>query len=599
MTTRVKRGAVSAGAAVVATGAAVAILQLLQETVGAFRPQPLISALFVVGAFLAGLVAGRVRNRGALSRAQDARRDRLHGLVGVWPAPAIEDASRVRLGVFPSRRDLDSDAYVGRSVDRELRAALVPGAVVLVVGEARAGVSRTAYEAARAKLAGVPVLVPRTPQALCDLLALAPPLEPQAAHVLVWLDGLDRFAEILDVEALDAMLGLAPAVTVIATIRRADWDAWLVAGGPTSEAARAVVSRARVFDVPTALDADEIAALRAAYPAADPAVPVGASLAGTGHERAEPPPVAAERGVMDEPEPVPPMRRDVQLLGAAGATALALAVLAAVWIGSGFSQPSIDDQLAAVQRDGSRDGRRAIVLASGVNLHGTGAKSHVLLFVDAPGTRRPRSDELRIYDEHGDDLDSVLRFEPAGRRAVFQHRGLADVDFDGAQEIVGGFGYPDHARQALVPFAVEWDRVSDRYRLVALDLGPPALSRRPKSVPERQYREVYAAPTTFADPGEGLRVTGHRVQDFIVTAPPRRLVAGWFLHPWIGTEEAMLELQPAVLDATTGTPHLTPCRFSEQPIVLRAGRDRPLINVFEDAYAEAAAGKGCRPAIFD
>jgi len=150
-----------------------------------------------------------------------------------------------------------------------------------------------------------------------------------------------------------------------------------------------------------------------------------------------------------------------------------------------------------------------------------------------------------------------------------------------------------------VPFAVEWDRVTERYRVVPLDLGPPALSRRPRSVPERQYREVYAAPTTFADPGEGLRMTGHRVQDFIVTAPPRRLVAGWFLHPWIGADRAELELRSATLDATTGSPHLTPCRFSEQPILVDADRDRPLANVFQDAYAAAAAGKGCRPAIFD
>ena len=598
MTTRVKRGALSAGAAVAATGAAVAILQLLQQAVGAFRPQPTISALFVVAAFLAGLLAGRLRNRGALSQAQEARRARLRELVGVWPAPAIDDASHVRLGVFPSRRQLGSDVYVQRSVDAELRAAMVVGAVVLVVGDARTGVSRTAYEAARARLEGVPVLVPRTPKALGELLAFSPPLQPQTAHVLVWLDGLDRFAEMLDVEMLDAVMGLAHEVTVVATIRRTDWDAWLAAGGSAGEAVRAVVARARVFDVPSVLDEAETAALLAAYPTADPAVPIGAGLASAGDERSAPAPAPVEPGIMDEPDPVPPMRRDFELLGAAGAVTLALAALAAVWIVSGFSQPTIADQLATVQRDGSRGGRRAIVLAEPANLHGTGMKSHVLLFVDAPGTRRPRSDELRIYDEHGDDLVRALRFEPTGRRAVFQYRGLADVDFDGAEELVGGFGYPDHARQALVPFAVEWDRVSERYRLVPLDLGPPVLSRRPRNVPARQYREAYAAPTTFRARGDGLSVTGHRVQDFIVSAPPRRLVAGWFLHPWIGTEKAILELQPAALDATTGTPHLTRCRFSERPIVVRAGRDRPLAKVFEDAYAEAAASKGCQSEIF-
>jgi hypothetical protein len=598
VTTRAKRGAVSAGAAVVATGAAVAVLQLLQQALGAFRPQPIISALFVVAAFFAGLSAGRVRNRGALAQAQQSRREHLAELLGVWPAPTMRHASRVRLGVFPSRRELDTEQYVDRTVDDELRAAMVPGAVVLVVGEARAGVSRTAFQAALVKLADVPVLAPRTPDALRGLLNLDPPLHLDANHVLIWLDGLDRFAEILDVETLAAALSVAQQVTVIGTIRSADWEAWLAASGPAGEAARAVVSRARVFDVPTELDDAEMIALAEAYPSADPSSPIGAALASGGHERFEPLPVPPEPGVMDEPDQVPPMRNDPPLLGAAGATVLSLAALAIVWIVSGFSQPSIEDQLAKVEREGSRGGRRVIVLAPPANLHGTGAKSHVLLFVDAPGAKRPRSDELRVYDEHGDDLVRAFRFEPAGRRAVFQYRSLADLDFDGAEEIAGGFGYPDEARQAIVPFAVEWDRAKGHYGVVPLDVGPPSLSRRPTSIPERQYRQVYAAPTTFVDPRDGLRLTGHRVQDFIVTAPPRRVVAGWFLHPWIANEDAVLELQPAALDATTGTPHVTPCRFSPSPIIVRVGRERALTNAFEDAYAAAATGKGCRSAAF-
>jgi hypothetical protein len=60
-------------------------------------------------------------------------------------------------------------------------------------GDSHTGASRTAYESARARLAGVPVLVPRTPAALGELLRLSPPLQPQAEHIVVWLEGLDRF----------------------------------------------------------------------------------------------------------------------------------------------------------------------------------------------------------------------------------------------------------------------------------------------------------------------------------------------------------------------------------------------------------------------
>ena len=63
MTTPARRGAVAAGAAVVAAGGAVALLQVLQQAIGVFDPRPQISLVIVVAAFLAGLVAARLRNR--------------------------------------------------------------------------------------------------------------------------------------------------------------------------------------------------------------------------------------------------------------------------------------------------------------------------------------------------------------------------------------------------------------------------------------------------------------------------------------------------------------------------------------------------------
>jgi hypothetical protein len=282
----------------------------------------------------------------------------------------------------------------------------------------------------------------------------------------------------------------------------------------------------------------------------------------------------------------------------------AIVALAVIWIGSGFSIPSIADQLAQVQRDGSGGERRPTMLGA-TDLHGTGVKSHVILFRGRSDPARPRSDALRIYDEVGDKLVLRLNFEPRPdpqrSYAVFQYRGTADVDGDGATELLGGYAYAgsDQGRQALVPFAVNWDGGSQRYRLVSLDFGPPALSRSPRTRAAAQYLRLYAAPVAFTDRRGGLTITGHRVQDFALTTLPYRLVTGWFLQPWIGLEPATFEVQVAILDRTTDTPHLRPCRFPGKALVLRAGRDRHVPDVLREAYAAASANATCAPTTFE
>ena len=47
--------------------------------------------------------------------------------------------------------------------------------------------------------------------------------------------------------------------------------------------------------------------------------------------------------------------------------------------------------------------------------------------------------------EHGESLDRAFRFKAVGKAAKFNLRTAADVDFDGAQEIVGGLSYADAA----------------------------------------------------------------------------------------------------------------------------------------------------------
>ena len=597
MTPKAKRRAVSAGAAVVAAGAAVAVLEVLQQAIGAFEPRPIISALFVAAAFFAGLVAARARNRKAIADAYQDRADELRNLFGPWCK--MTDADAIRLGVFPARRDAGSDRYVSRRIDDDLGDALVAGAIVVVIGEARAGASRTAFEVARSRIGSAFVLAPRTPRALRKLLALN--LQLEADHIVVWLDGLDRYANVVDVTALAGLLMLGKHVTLLATIRRSDWDAWLDANGAAGRAARAVAGQARVFEIASELNDIERAEAREAYPHLDMSAGIGAAIASRGREQSPPARTRPEAESEPERNVTPQPTRDPWFLLPAAATCAALVVLAAVWASSGFSTPSIGKQLDDVIQAGSKGGRHAVTLRAG-DLHSSGVRSHVILFKGSTDARAARSDELRIYDEDGNKLVRRLRFEPEvnGSPALFLYRGAVDVDGDGDLEIIGGFGRSgrDQGRQALVPFAIDWNNADGRYQVVSLDLGRPTLSGRPKILAEAQYRRFYERPTTFTDSADHLALTGHRVQDFIVTDKPYRLVAGWFLRPWIGSERATFELQVAIFDTSTGGPRERPCTFPTNPIVVRAGRDRLVTRVFEARYAAVSRSGNCAPTSF-
>ena len=606
-------------AVAVITGAAVAILQVLQQAIGAFNPRPVIYGLMIAAVFLAGLARERQRVR----RRQNDTAARLHRLLVIWPPRPLRDLDRMWLGTFPARRDIDSGApYVTREVDEELRAALVPGAVVLMCGPPRAGKSRTAVEAAGSALSEAQVIAPRGPDALSELLAFDPPLDLGGGERVIWLDDLERYAEILDACTLDELQALGaprraeadlrpvprrappPPATVIATIRADEWDALLTASGVRGETARAFAARARVFEVPATVTPGELAEARRLYPGVDFADDgVGEALASSGREVA---PAAALTRPSDDRERQAPIVRDPFLVVPAAGTLAAVLGIGLVWWLSGFSTPappSIADQITAIEAAGSHGGRHArLPVAGAIDLHGSGEASYLFLFQDTASARRPRSEEIRIYDRQGDRLVQRLRFEPDRPGAVFQFRSATDVDFDGASEIVGGYGLPGEGRGALVPFAIDWDNAKRRYDLVSLDLGAPQLSQRalPRAyrIPERQYRTLYAKPIVFRDARTGQRISGHRVQDFTVTPAPQRLVAGYFLRPPLaGLDLARLELHGAILSAATGAPHLTPCTFADRPLVeldVRWG-ERSLPKAIEESWAQASASSRCAP----
>jgi tetratricopeptide (TPR) repeat protein len=117
--------------------------------------------------------------------------------------PRISALSPYRLGVTPSRYGSEEqrgdDPYVRRVIDAALDQALHSKHFVLVVGDSKAGKSRTAYEAAtRLQRVGRSynprVIVPKSTHLLEQLLNLDPPLNLQPEPALLWLDDLTESA---------------------------------------------------------------------------------------------------------------------------------------------------------------------------------------------------------------------------------------------------------------------------------------------------------------------------------------------------------------------------------------------------------------------
>jgi hypothetical protein len=557
------------GSFVVVLGA----LQVAQQAASAFDPRPVITALLTLGLALVGALVGHWQT----AERERTEQTRLHRLLAVHPEELPREVDPVALGVFPGRRRRRTPLYVTREIDDGLRAAVAAGCSVVVAGPSLAGKSRTALEAVREKAGDATLIAPRGPDELKALLAADPKLQVPRPRRILWLDDLPQYAESLDQPALDRLSeyfppprGAADApVTVVATVRDDEWSAMLAATGSAGQLARGLADRASVHQLQPSdpVFADAVRSMPAYADEAFPDGP-GRTLATSGME-------------MDPPEPprppfapAPRERWDMPAVLLAGGAGLAAVVIALVLVVKGFSTPTpppMAAQIAELERDAAKQGQFVRPLVSqAVDLHGTGLESHVFAFVAANPRRGDPlpSEEVRVYDDEDGWLREAFRFRPADAGVKFEFRGARDVDRDGATEIIGAFAPPD-GRNAMLPVALDWQSLEQRYALVPLDLGPPRLTDvevgKRFQVPERQYRDLYAATVTVRDATSGQRVTGHRVQDFVITSPPR-IVAAYFLRPPIDMtkDKAMYELHAAILRVGRA-PSLTPCALVGVP----------------------------------
>ncbi|HEX6023268.1 MAG TPA: hypothetical protein VFZ00_14830 [Solirubrobacter sp.] len=576
---------------------------MAQQVATAFDPRPVITALLTLGLALLGALVGHWQT----AERERKEQARLHRLLAVNPEERPEEADAVALGVFPGRRRRRTPPYVTREIDEAVRESVAAGCSVVVTGPPLAGKSRTALEAVRAVAPDATLIAPRGPDELKTLLAADPRLHVPRAHRILWLDDLPQYAESLDHAALERLTEYFPPpyghddarIAVVATVRDDEWTKMLGSTGSAGQLARGLADRASVHRLKSTDPVFE-AAVKSIAAYADETFPdgPGRALATTGMEVDPPEPPRKPF------EPSGPARWDTTAKLLAGGTGLAAAVLVLVLVTAGFSTPQpppVATQIAALQRRAAEDGQYVReVVRSAVDLHGTGQESHVFTVTvvsPRPGEPTP-SEELRVYDVDDGWLRLVYRFRPADAGVKFEPRGAHDIDGDGAAEIVGGLAAPD-ARYAMLPVAIDWQSFRQRYALVALDVGPPGLSdvRLPKRfrIAARQYRDKYAAAVTIRDDMSSQRVTGHRVQDFIVTAP-QRLVAAYFLRPPFDMtkDKALYELHAAVL--TVGrAPSLRPCAFTSGPPpqmeILLAERSQT--RAVAETWAAATANRYC------
>ncbi|MGH3102777.1 MAG: tetratricopeptide repeat protein [Gaiellaceae bacterium] len=164
--------------------------------------------------------------------------------------------------------------YVDRDVDRAVDEALRSRPFVLITGAAKAGKSRTAFEAVQRMVPEPTLLVPRSAEALPNL--LDPDNFPDlGSHCAVlWLDNLDLYlgAKGLDsahsVDRLKALARATPRVVVAATITLTAYDRLSGTGGEIGKRALDVLEYARSGEITLASElspAEKERAL-AAYP---------------------------------------------------------------------------------------------------------------------------------------------------------------------------------------------------------------------------------------------------------------------------------------------------------------------------------------------
>jgi hypothetical protein len=478
---RARLGAVALGA-----GAAVlALIQILEQSVSAFSPRPIVSALITV--VVAGVGASLAR-----ARTVSQRRQFLANVLRQSPMPAAGEADPFMLGVFrpqiPAGEGIGP--YVPRSVDEPLERALERSGFVLLIGVPRAGKSRSAYEAVVRRLAETKLLIPYGGEALPAIVGDGALRNEEAVW---WLDDLGRFLPHLDGPSLDELL--SGGHVVVASVRAETWEALLEADGDAGEQARNLLAAAFTVHMTAEHTPDELAEASKLYPDLDVSKGIGPALTADRAESREPierPAAHVER----QPHRFDPML-GLLLVG----TVAASVFLAGLIVGGGFSDstpPPVASQVEKIVGAGYRAGKQLVYYNLDADLHGLNQKSWIFVWRSRNG-----SDELRIYDDDNGRLAKRLDF-PAGSTGKVPGQLVSEqvLNVDGffEKELVAAYTTPE-IWPGEVPFAVTWNEARGRYVLAPLLTKSVSSKKLPIALASRLQNPVrlaYRAGSTHA-----------------------------------------------------------------------------------------------------
>jgi hypothetical protein len=557
-----------AGAAfLVGAGVAVAVLQVLQQSVAQFNPRPSISVLITVAVALATLAVDRLRARKQARQAAEQRERELERSLICWPPPLLTEVDRYEVGVFPRRRlpPGEKDSYIPRSVDDRLTKAIADSQFVLVYGPPRSGKSRTALESAIKALPDTVVIAPAGSEGLQDLLDLDPPIQPRASQAVLWLDSLERYDDGIDPLMFDTFEELDTPVTIVATVRTDDYENLLNASGERGDAARAVAARARAFELGSELDHDELKEAKRLYPDEDFASGPGPRFASSGKEEVDPPKTERPPPREVDPPQTPALRDPLFSLPAALAI-VALLLVAMVALLTSFTKPeppSLGEQADQIKTTAAK---RGLVLIQEKKVEFHGDPSYLFAFQASSfrsrlaGGKAPPSDVIEIWDPVRGKLVRRFHFQPSEPGAEYQYRFAGDLNGNGEAELIGGYGFQNDASLALLPFIVFWSDGDRAYKLVSLQPNAPALSDKARATAAATpFLDAYQRPIVLTDPRDKLELHGFRVQDFAVIQNPPRLVSALVVKPRTGSSSGRVELQPSIPLLSSGQPALERC----------------------------------------
>lgn len=574
----------AAGGAGAAAGLAIATLVLPQLTDIA-GPTALLTLLVTLLLALTGACVQRwVAFNGQLSSLENALR--------VWPPQRLATTKLAALGVYPVRQ-AGGEHYQARNEDQRLEQAFAGAVPIVVHGPARCGKSRAAREAACRAFGPIPAIVPVDADGLQWLADHELDVKLPSAEVCLWLDGLDRFFDVLNVATLESLIAMSsPTVRLVTTIRTHEWNSLLADGGQRCEAARALSEASEVVELGVLPQL----------------LPDGAGDGGGEGEGGRA--VAADgAGVaIAAPDPAPDMPHSAwsdRLFQGLLAAVLVVAVgTATIGLSSDWrtlvKPPPIADQINQTIDSMLAHGGH-VVINERLRLHSTEQDSWVLVVEDEPtssafyagatgakGAAPPRSDELRIYDVSGGWLRLKLDFRPRGlgrtARDWVQPAGAPpalDYNNDGTREIIAGYSIPD-AHGELLPFAIHWDE--DQYKLVSMTPAAPELGATGFGKQLVALRDdLYLKRLSLRNAISGSPINslgGYQVQGFALTQTPTvRLITGYYAGiPHYGQDQ-VLELRANQIEhSDLGLQPCAPNSFScpapahEEDVVIPAAK---------------------------